>query len=300
MLKNSDLLSWGKSPIEKDLEDPYVYYDFKKFRVIADQNNDLLELIYDNKLKNLEFNVKKQEFKLSLEETKSDFDIIWNFTLKMNYLTHINSSYGLFGFNSWNYPLNNKIDFDKVKVKLKSGNGDPYNNLFRTSYGIYSSIGGIGINEWDFLNFKNGKDILLGYRLINEITNKDVKHIKLNKKINVEFRELKEFLTTYDNKLVLSPAAVLRFLVVNICIKLFGENTVKNEIKNDYYYDYQNLINYLKKEKHLTKPEAKWIKKGVVVAGKILHGKTDISDTGWNEFEISFIYLLELVNKIKT
>ena len=300
MLKNSDLLSWGKSPIEKDLEDPYVYYDFKKFRVIADQNNDLLELIYDNRLKNLEFNVKKQEFKLSLEETKSDFDIIWNSTLKMNYLTHINSSYGLFGFNSWNYPLNNKINFDKVKVKLKSGNGDPYNNLFRTSYGIYSFIGGIDINEQDFLNFKNGKDILLGYRLINEITNKDVKHIKLNKKINVEFRELKEFLTTYDNKLVLSPAAVLRFLVVNICIKLFGENTVKNEIKNDYYYDYQNLINYLKKEKHLTKPEAKWIKKGIVVADKILHGKTDISDTDWNEFEISFIYLLELANKIKT
>lgn len=300
MLNNSDLLSWGKLPIEKDLEDPYVYYDFKKFRVIADQNNNLLELIYDNRLENLEFNVKKQEFKLSVEEIKSDLDIIWNSTLKMNYLTHINSSYGLFGFNSWNYSLNGKINFDNVKVKLKSGNGDPYNNLFRTSYGIYSFIGGIGINEWDFLNFKNGKDMLLGYRLVNEITNKDVKHTKLNKKINVEFRELKEFLTAYDNKLVLSPAAVLRFLVVNICIKLFGENTVKNEIKNDYYYDYQNLINYLKKENHLTKLEAKWIKKGVVVADKILHGKTDMSNTDRNEFEISFIYLLELVNKIKT
>ena len=299
MLKNSDLLSWRKLPIEKDLEDPYVYYDFKKFRVIADQNNDLLELIYDNRLKNLEFNVKKQDFNLSLKVTKSDLDIMWNPILNMNCPTHVDSTYGLFGFNSWNNHCNDKIDFSKVKLKLKSGNGDPYNNLFRTSYGIYSSIGGIGINEWDFLNFKNGKDILLGYRLINEITNKDVKHIKLNKKINVEFRELKEFLTTYDNKLVLSPAAVLRFLVVNICIKLFGENRVKKEIKNDYYYDYQNLINYLKKENHLTKPEAKWIKKGVVVADKILHGKINISGTDWNEFEISFIYLLELVNKIK-
>lgn len=300
MLKNSDLLSWCKLPIEKDLEDPYVYYDFEKFRVIANQNNDLLELIYDNRLKNLEFNVKKQEFKLSLEETKSDYDIIWNFTLKMNYLTHINSSYGLFGFNSWNYPLNDKINFDKVKLKLKSGNGDPYNNLFEASYGIYSFIGGIGINEWDFLNFKNGKDIPLDYRPFKEITNKDVKHIKLNEKINVEFLELKEFLTTYDNKLILSAAAVLRVLIVRICIKSFGENSIKNKIKNDYYNNYEELINYLKKKKHLNRAEAKWIKEGVCVASKILHGKTDISNTDYYKFEISFIYLLELVNKIKT
>lgn len=300
MLKNSDLLSWCKLPIEKDLEDPYVYYDFEKFRVIADQNNDLLELIYDNRLKNLEFNVKKQEFKLSLEETKSDYDIIWNSTLKMNYLTHINSSYGLFGFNSWNYPLNDKINFGKVKVKLKSGNGDPYNNLFETSYGIYSFIGGIGINEWDFLNFKNGKDIPLDYRPFKEITNKDIKHIKLNEKINVEFPELKEFLTTYDNKLILSAAAVLRVLIVRICIKLFGENSIKDKIKDDYYNDYDELINLLKSKKYLKKSEADRIKKGVTVASKILHGKTDISVTDYYKFQINFVYLLEFVNKIKT
>ena len=218
----------------------------------------------------------------------------------MNYLTNINSPYGLFGFNSWNNPHNDKINFDKVKLKLKSGNGDPCNNLFRTSYCIYPFIGGIGINEWDFLNFKNGKDIPLAYRSIKEITNKDAKHIKLNKKINVEFPELKEFLTTYDNELILSPAAILRFLIVHICIKLYGENSIKNKIKNDYYNNYEELINYLKKKKHLNWAEAKWIKEGVCVASKILHGKTDISNTDYYKFEISFIYLLELVNKIKT
>lgn len=299
MLKNSDLFSWNKLPFEKDFEDSYVYYDFNKFRVIADQNNDLLELIYDNRLKNLEFNVKKQEFNLSLKYTRSDLDIMWNPILNMNCPTHVDSSYGLFGFNSWNNHCNDKIDFSKVKLKLKSGNGDPYNNLFKTSYGVYSFTGGIGINKWDFLNFDNGKDIYLDYRLIKEITNKDIKHIKLNEKINAEFRELKEFLKTYDNEFILSPAAVLRVLIVKICIKLFGENAIKSKIKNDYYNNYKNLIDFLKVNSYLKPKEAEWIEKGVDVASKILHGKTDISGTDWNEFEISFIYLLELANKIK-
>ena len=296
MLKNSDLLSLNQLPIEKDFEDPFIYYDFKKFRVIADQNNDLLELIYDNRLKNLEFNVKKQEFNLSLKKTKSDLDIMWNPILNVNCPTHVDSSYGLFGFNSWNNHCNDKIDFSKVQLKIKSGNGDPYNNLFKTSYGVYPFIG--GINKWDFLNFDNGKDIYLDYRLIKEIINKDIQHIKLNEEINVEFPELKKFLKTYDNGFIFSPAAVLRVLIVNICIKLFGENSIKDKIKDDYYNNYDNLINYLKAKKYLKRTEANYIKKGVMVASKILHGKTEVTESDWSEFEICFLKLLKYINEV--
>ncbi len=298
MLKNKDLDCLHKLPIKKDLEDPYKYYDFKKFKVIADQNNDLLELIYDNKFENLEYNIKKEEFNFSLEEIKSDFDIMLNPILEENYLPHIDNFYCLPYFNSRNNHRNDKIDFSKVQLKLKSGNGDPYNNLFRLNYGIYSFIGGIGTNKWDFLNFKNGKDIPLSYRLINEITNKDVKHIKLNKKINVEFYELKEFLTAYDDELILSPAAVLRVLIVKICIKLFGEDSIKDKIKDDYYNNYEELINHLKAKGYFKKVVADYIKKGVKVASKILHGKTKISNTDFDNFQISFIYLLEFANNI--
>ena len=299
-IKNKDVQALWLLPIEKDFEYKSFDYNFEKCTIIADQNNNLIQLIYDNRFSDLKYTEEKQEIQLVFKESISTSDLIWKcnkrvYDIDKNF-SHI---FGLNSLNSWDSRYNDVINLNKVEAVLKCGLGDPLNNFFQSSCDLYQNLGG-NINMWGLFNFKNEKILPFAYKSIKRIEeNKRIKKIDLDPTINVKSPELKEYLIACDNKMLLSMSAILRFLVVHIAEEQLGHDKITELDSREKYREYNEIINLINSEcRNIQSNDVKSIKNGIDIASKILHGKTEVTESDWSKLEICFLKLLKYINEV--
>lgn len=297
-LKNNDIQSLCLLPVEKDFQYNLFNYTFEKYTIVANQNINLIKLIWDEKFNNLEYIEEKREIQLVLEESTSDFDLLYKCNKRLYDISNnISHTFGLYSLNSSDSYYDDKINFDNVKITLKYGSGDPLNAFFQSTYNFRQLLYR-GINEWQLFNFKNEKVLSIGHISFKHVkSNKRIKEIYLNSTINVKFPELKEYLIACDNKMKLSMSAILRFLVVHIAKEMCGRDKIKTLEYPDKYKGYDELINLIASEcKNIESNDKKFIKSAIKIASKILHGKTEATQIELNKIQIGFICLLKYIN----
>ena len=65
------------------------------------------------------------------------------------------------------------------------------------------------------------------------------------------------------------------------------------------YREYNELINLINSEcRNIQSNDVKSIKSGIDIASKILHGKTEVTESDWSKLEICFLKLLKYINKV--
>lgn len=153
---------------------------------------------------------------------------------------------------------------------------------------------------WGLFNFKNEKILPFAYKSIKRIEeNKRIKKIDLDPTINVKFPELKEYLIACDNKMLLSMSAILRFLVVHIAEEQLGHDKIIKPNSREKYREYNELINLINSEcRNIQSNDVKSIISGIDIASKILHGKTEVTESDWSKLEICFLKLLKYINEV--